>query len=137
MGVIQIKRHIAGAVAIPALAAGELAYLDPQVATNDDSLSVGSTVAGVATTRTLVSNQRQVELAGAQTITGVKTFDISNIKITGGAAGDGITTDGQGNLSFSAAASGGLTAVATDSSLTGNGTSTSPLSVATVDGGTF
>lgn len=142
MAVIQLKSHIGSAAAVPQLAAGEPAFIDPQLAVTDgtdggSTLTVGTTVGGAAATRLLVGASRQVELAGAQTITGVKTIDIANLKITGGATGQGITTDGNGNLSFAAEAAGGLTAVVTDATLTGNGTAASPLSVAALSGGTF
>jgi len=122
---IQIKRRI-NATGLPAsLAAGELAFHDPGAGTGPAELYVGSTPASVLT---LVSNARQVEIAGAQTITGTKTIAVAALKITGGANTNILTTDGSGNLSWSAAPGGGITAVSHDTTMTGDGNAT-PLSV--------
>lgn len=126
---MQIRRRLGSPGAPTSLAEGQFGYNDPGAAVNDDQLFIGSLQGATATVRTLVSSQRQVELAGAQTITGAKTISISNLKVTGGSANDIVTTDGAGNLTFTAAPSGGLLAVATDGTLSGNGTSATPLSV--------
>lgn len=126
---MQIKRRIGSAGAPTTLAEGQLAYGDPQVAANDDALYIGSDVGGTPTVRTLVSNTRQVELAGTQTITGVKTFSPTSFHLTGGANNNILATDGAGNVHWTAAPSGGLLNVSTDTTLNGDGTSGSPLSV--------
>lgn len=107
--VIQIKRRIPG-VGKPAagtgvgeVRAGELAASISAVAATavaDLYIGDGSFV------HDLVSKERQVEVAGAQTITGAKTIAIGNLRVTGGADGDLVSTDGAGNLSFSAPARG-------------------------------
>jgi hypothetical protein len=110
---IQIKRNLGStAVAVPTLLDGELAYAASGFLPNGgkDELVIGNTGSG----KVLISNQRQVELAGAQTITGNKTFGagaklaiaIADLLVSGGAAGDTIVTDGAGNLTFGAAAAG-------------------------------
>jgi hypothetical protein len=120
---IQIKRRV-GTTGVPAaLAVGELAFQDP--GGGPASLYVGTTPAAVLT---LVSNARQVEIAGAQTVTGAKTFSPTSFKLTGGAATNILTTDGAGNVSWSAAPGGGITAVSHDTTMTGDGNAT-PLSV--------
>ena len=55
---------------------------------------------------TLVAPTRQVEIAGAQTITGAKTIDVANIKIPGGVAGQFLSTTDPvtGALAFAPAA---------------------------------
>jgi hypothetical protein len=88
-------------------------------------LYVGTSPAAV---KTLISSVRQVEIAGAQTITGIKTIAVANFKLTGGASTNILTTDGAGNLTWSAAPGGGITAVAHDTTMTGDGNAT-PLSV--------
>src|SRR5262245_50454385 len=97
--VIQVKRRL-GVISIPvagALADGELAYNDETgTPAGAQNLYVGSGGA----VRTLISSTRQVEVAGAQTITGAKTIDVANLKVTGGASGQLMSTDGAGNLAF-------------------------------------
>jgi hypothetical protein len=117
--VIQIKRRVGSAGIPTALAEGELGFHDP--GGGPASLYIGTTPAGVLI---LVDSTRQVELTGAQTITGAKTISVANIKITGGAATNVLTTDGSGNLSWSAAPGGGITAVSHDTTLTGDGNTT-------------
>jgi hypothetical protein len=120
---IQIKRRV-GSSGVPAsLAVGELAFQDP--GGGPASLYIGTSPAAVLT---LVSNTRQVEIAGAQTVTGAKTFSTSSFKLTGGAATNILTTDGAGNVSWTAAPGGGITAVSHDTTMTGDGNAT-PLSV--------
>jgi hypothetical protein len=122
--VIQIKRRTGIAGAPASLAVGELAYNDPGGAAID-ALYIGTSPAAV---KTLISPTRQVEIAGAQTITGVKTIAVTNLKITGGATTNILTTDGAGNLAWSAAPAGGIISVAHDGTLAGDGNLT-PLSV--------
>jgi hypothetical protein len=120
---IQIKRRV-GSSGVPAsLAVGELAFQDP--GGGPASLYIGTSPAAVLT---LVSNTRQVEIAGAQTVTGAKTFSTSSFKLTGGAATNILTTDGAGNVSWTAAPGGGITAVSHDTTMTGDGNAV-PLSV--------
>jgi len=120
---IQIRRRV-GSAGVPAsLAEGELAFQDP--GGGPASLFIGTTPAAVLT---LVSATRQVEIAGAQTVTGAKTFSPTSLKITGGAATNILTTDGAGNISWTAAPGGGITAVSHDTTMTGDGNAT-PLSV--------
>lgn len=125
---MQIKRRIGTAGAPATLAEGQLGYNDPAAAANDDQLFIGSTASGSGVVRTLVSNQRQVELAGAQTISGVKTIAVANLRLTGGSNNNILQTDGNGNLSWTAAPSGGLLTVSTDTTIDGDGTTGSPLS---------
>jgi hypothetical protein len=120
---IKIKRRVGSAGAPASLAEGELAFHDS--GGGPAELYIGTTPAAVLT---LVSNTRQVEIAGAQSITGTKTIAVSALKITGGAATNVLTTDGAGNLSWSAAPGGGITAVSHDATLSGDGNVT-PLSV--------
>jgi hypothetical protein len=121
--VIKIKRRV-GTTGVPtSLSEGELAFQDP--GGGPASLYIGTTPTAVLT---LVSNTRQVEIAGAQTVTGVKTIAVGNLKITGGASTNVLTTDGAGNLSWTAAPGGGITAVSHDATLSGDGNAT-PLSV--------
>jgi hypothetical protein len=121
--IIQIKRRVGSAGVPTALGEGELAFHDP--GGGPAELYVGTTPAAVLA---LVSSSRQVEIAGAQTISGVKTISVANLKITGGASTNVMTTDGAGNLSWSAAPGGGITAVSHDTTLTGDG-NVNPLSV--------
>jgi hypothetical protein len=131
VGPIQVMTRIGGTPgAPPTLLPGQLAYNQPDVTdptVPGDILYIGD---GLNVTE-LVGRDRQVELWGDQTITGQKTIDISDLKITGGEANDFLTTDGQGNLAFSnVVPGGGLTQVTTDGvTLSGLGTSASPLSV--------
>src|SRR5215475_1700903 len=108
---MQIRRRIGTAGAPPALVQGQLGYNDPGATTNDDALFIGSMQGGSATVRTLVSSSRQVEIAATQTITGPKTIAIAALHITGGSANNILTTDGAGNLTWTAAPSGGLLTV--------------------------
>lgn len=124
--VIKIKRRVGSAGVPTTLAEGELAFQDP--GGGPAQLFIGSTPAAVLT---LVSNSRQVEIAGAQTITGAKSFSPGSggsFHLTGGSATNVLTTDGVGNVSWTAAPGGGITAVSHDTTLTGDGNAT-PLSV--------
>jgi hypothetical protein len=112
--VIQIKRNLGStAVAVPTLLDGELAYAASGFLPNGgkDELVIGNTGSG----KVLISNQRQVELTGNQTIaSGTKNFAagaklavaVADLLVSGGAAGDTIVTDGAGNLTWGAAAAG-------------------------------
>jgi hypothetical protein len=121
---IQIKRRVGSAGVPAALAVGELAFHDPGSG-GATELFAGTSPAAVVT---LVSNTRQVEIAGAQTITGTKTIAVAAFKLTGGANTNILSTDGTGNLTWTAAPGGGITAVSHDTTLTGDGNAT-PLSV--------
>lgn len=91
--VMQIRRRTTGAAGVPpSLEPGELSYCYV-----GNTLSIGD---GASVVQTLVSAARQVEIGGDQTITGNKTIDVSRLKITGGAFGNLLTTDGAGNVSF-------------------------------------
>ena len=121
--VIKIKRRVGSAGVPSSLAEGELAFHD--AGGGPAELYIGTTPAAVLT---LVAAARQVEIAGSQTITGTKTIAIGALKITGGANTNIMTTDGAGNLSWTAAPGGGITAVSHDTTMTGDG-NTTPLSV--------
>jgi hypothetical protein len=123
---IKIKRRVGSAGVPTTLAEGELAFQDP--GGGPATLYVGTTPPAVLT---LVSNARQVEIAGSQTVTGAKTFSPGaggSFHLTGGAATNILTTDGAGNVSWTAAPGGGITAVSHDTTMTGDGNAT-PLSV--------
>jgi hypothetical protein len=91
--VIQIRRRTTGAAGAPSsLQPGELAYNYV-----GNTLLIGD---GASVVQVLVSAARQVEIAGAQTITGNKTISTANLKLTGGSAGNLLSTDGAGNISF-------------------------------------
>lgn len=135
---MQINRRLGAGGAPTALAEGQLSYNDPSVVAYDglmianDHLYVGSQDSTSAPQiRTLIGADRQVELAGAQTITGAKTIAANLFHLTGGGANDILQTDGAGNLTWTAAPSGGLLSVATGplGTLTGNGVSGTPLEV--------
>jgi hypothetical protein len=131
---IQIKRRLGGAAAPlgPAsgdVEAGELAYND-----NGHTLHIGG--AGTpAAVHTLIGANRQVELTGPQTITtgvgNAKTFDTTNLRITGGAAAGNILARGtnDGDLVWVSAPGAGTVAVEVEDpgSLTGDGTLSDPL----------
>jgi hypothetical protein len=121
--VIKIKRRVGSSGVPTSLAEGELAFQDP--GGGPASLYIGTTPAAVMT---LVSATRQVEIAGAQTITGTKTIAVAAFKLTGGANTNILSTDGAGNLTWTAAPGGGITAVSHDTTMTGDGNAT-PLSV--------
>jgi len=125
---LQIRRRIGGTAAAPAeLEEGQLAYNLPD--SEVDALYIGDDENGV---RTLVSAQRQVELAGTQTITGSKTISISNLHITGGSNGYSIATDGSGGLTWVAAPP---ASVITATPITGNGLTATPIGLALASAG--
>jgi hypothetical protein len=91
--VIQIRRRTTGAAGAPStLQPGELAYNY-----SGNTLLIGD---GASVVQVLVSAARQVEIGGDQTITGNKTIASTNLKLTGGSAGNLLSTDGAGNISF-------------------------------------
>jgi hypothetical protein len=102
--VIRVKRNATSAAVPATLDPGELAVnIFPSSPTN---LYVGS---DTNTVLNLVNPNRQVELTGDQgPIAGNKTFagtgmvtvPVANLKVSGGAAGNGLVTDGAGNLTF-------------------------------------
>lgn len=94
VAVIQVKRRIGTAGAPSSLAPGELAFSDFGGATR---LYAGTSPAAVVA---LVSDTRQVEIAGAQTITGDKTIAVANLHISGGLSGQILSTNGSGGLSW-------------------------------------
>lgn len=109
---------------------GELAYNQPNVVepnNRSDVLYVGDG----ASVLELVGAARQLELWGNQTILpgSQKTISVNDLKLTGGQPDWLLTTDGNGNISWTNAPGGGLTQVATDDTLTGLGTVAEPLSV--------
>src|SRR5262245_54288575 len=118
--VIQMKRRVAGTGSPATLAAGEPAVAMP--AAGPAELYVGDGAA----VWPLVSSARQVEIAGAQTITGVKTIDAANLKLTGGAASAVLTTDGLGNLTWVVNPP---AQIVTGNGLTGNGLVATPVAL--------
>src|SRR5215475_7733906 len=95
---LQHRRRLGAPGAPPTLLQGQFAINDPG-GTPPPFLPrlYGGGLNGVVT---LVSNQRQVELTGTQTITGDKTIDINQLHVLGGQGGDTFTTDGMGNLQW-------------------------------------
>ena len=118
---LQIRRRVGGVAAPPAtLLAGQLAVNFP--GTGNSTLFCGDGTA----VELLVSDTRQVELAGAQSITGAKTIAVGNLKLTGGSNGQTIATDGSGNLSFVSAPP---AEVVTDGAIEGNGLLATPITL--------
>jgi hypothetical protein len=129
MATIQLRRHLVGGpVAPPAtLNPGELFFNLPGFTGNGpNSLWIDTGAALIP----LVDNTRQMEVAAAQAITGVKTFSTNTLRITGGAADNVLLTDGIGNVRFGPPPSSGIASVTSDATLTGDGSPASPLSVA-------
>lgn len=127
---ISILNRIGEPGAPSFLSPGELAYNQPEaVAPVEplDALYVGN---GTSVSM-LVGAGRQLELFGAQTIVpgSAKTINVEDLKIIGGQPDWVLVTDGNGNISFTNAPGGGITQVATDATLTGLGTTASPLGV--------
>lgn len=116
---VQHLRHLGSLATPPSLLDGQLALNDPG---GGQPVRLYGGAGGVVP---LVSPTRQVELAGAQTITGAKTIDIGLLHLTGGHAGDTIRTDGNGNISFVAGAGGFPEAPATGQLYLRNGQTTS------------
>lgn len=133
---MQVNRRLHSAGAPTTLQVGQLSWNDPGTVdtpvANDTVLYIGSEDSSSAPiVRTVVGATRQVELAGAQTITGLKTIAVTNLHITGATANQILTaTDATGALHWTNAPSGGLTTVATDgATLSGDGTSGAVLAV--------
>ena len=135
MARIQIRRAgTAAAVAPPQPGEdGELAYAaggfigapPHSVAGNDLIISFGSA------NRVLIGAGRQVELIGAQTITGRKTFPLAALSILGGAPDAVLSTDGVGNLSWvTGIGGGGIDMVEVSPPLDGTGVAGDPISIA-------
>lgn len=128
---ISILNRVGAPGAPPTLGQGELAYNQPDVLTpnnRSDVLYVGDG----ASVLELVGAGRQLELWGVQTIEvgATKTIAVEDLKILGGGADFILTTDGQGNISWTNAPGGGLTQVATDGvTISGIGTVASPIAV--------
>ena len=97
--ILKIKRG-SGQPPASSLASGELAYDD----TGND-LYIGNSLGNTAD---LVSEARQVEIAGDQTITGAKTINVDKLILPGTNAGVGQVltgTDAAGNFDWAPAAS--------------------------------
>lgn len=126
---VQHLRRLGNPGAPPSLLQGQFAVNDPGGAVLP-SLYAGSTSSVV----TLVSSARQVEITGAQTITGEKTINIGLFHLTGGSAGDTLRTDGLGGLSWVAGAAAFPEAPADNKLYGRNGTSKSwvPIEAATL-----
>lgn len=128
---IQLLNRIGAPGAPLFLSAGELAYNQPDSSAPIEAVDVLYVGNGVGI-NVLVGNERQLELWGNQTILpgSQKTIDVTDLKLTGGQPDWLLTTDGNGNISWTNAPGGGLTQVATDNvTLTGLGTVASPLAV--------
>ena len=98
--IIQLHRRVTG-VGVPAtLAEGEPFY---------NSLGQELYIADASgVPQTLVSGTRQVELSTDQTITGNKTIAVAALHVTGGTAGQVLSTvDGAGAMAFITPAAGG------------------------------
>ena len=115
---LQILRRIGTSGAPSDLEEGQLAYNKP--ATGSDALYIG----GGDVVNLLVSSTRQLELTGIQTIaagsTNAKRFATTNFLLDGGDAGDILSTDGNGNLSWHEAPPASVL-VDDESALEGNG----------------
>lgn len=128
---IQILSRIGLPGAPPALQAGQLAYNQPDISepnNRSDVLYIGDGLSVLE----LVGAARQLELWGDQVIQpgATKTIDVADLKLLGGQADWILTTDGNGNISWTNAPGGGLTQVATDGvTLSGLGTTADPLAV--------
>lgn len=127
---ISILNRIGAPGAPSFLSPGELAYNQPETTAPVeplDALYIGN---GTSVS-VLVGRARQLELWGAQTIVpgSPKTINVEDLKVIGGEPEWVLQTDGNGNLSFTSAPGGGISQVATDVTLTGQGTPASPLSV--------
>jgi hypothetical protein len=129
MATIQLRRHVTGGqVAPPAtLNEGEPFFNLPGfTGSGPNSLWIDTGTALIP----LVDSARQVEVAGAQTVTGAKTFSTTTLRVTGGVADNVLITDGAGNLRFGPQTppGGGIVAVNHDATMTGDGDAV-PLSV--------
>lgn len=120
-GPVQHLRRIGAPGMPPALLPGRLALNDPQDGQTLARLYGGVGVSpmypsGVAT---LISNTRQVEITGEQTITGDKTIDVSKLHVLGGSHGDVLVTDGLGGLEWIAGGGGVFPEAPTDGRIYG------------------
>jgi hypothetical protein len=105
---LQILRNVgSAAVAVPTLLEGELAFAKGGF--TGGAAANGLVVGDGTAAQVLVGSNRQVELSGNQTIaSGTKTFAtgaklaiaVADLKVSGGAAGNTLITDGAGNLSW-------------------------------------
>lgn len=121
-GPVQIRRRIGTPGMPPALLPGQLAINDLQDL--DGTLArlyggVGFTPLYPSGVAILVSNERQVELTGEQTITGDKTIDVSKLHVLGGSHGDVLVTDGLGGLEWIAGGGGVFPEAPTDGRIYG------------------
>src|SRR5262249_9043705 len=105
---VQVRRRLGTQGTPPDLLQGQLAINDLGDGTTLARLFGGTVLSPMYPTgvATLVSNLRQVELGGAQTITGDKTIAVANLHVLGGGQGDALVTDGQGNLTWVAGGGG-------------------------------
>src|SRR5215467_5905514 len=133
-GPVQIRRRIGSPGMPPDLLQGQLAINDVGDGTTLARLYGGTAPSllyptGVAT---LVSNTRQVELTGQQTIVGDKTINVSRLHITGGAHADVL-----GNMVWTSGGGGVFPEAPTDGQSYGrNGRSKSWVPVLPLSGGT-
>lgn len=138
-GPIQHLRRIGSPGMPPALLPGRLAINDPMDGQTQAILYGGVGVSpmypsGVAT---LVSNTRQVELLGEQTITGDKTISVANLHVLGGSHGDVLVTDGLGGLEWISGGGGVFPEAPTDGTIYGrDGLTRSWVPVLPLSGGT-
>jgi hypothetical protein len=91
---LQHRRRIGTAGAPPTLLTGQFGINDLGGA------SLPSLYVGTPAVKTLVSNTRQVELDGEQTIIGDKTIAVARLHVLGGNSGNVLSTDGLGNLAW-------------------------------------
>ena len=126
---IQLKRRIGGAATMTGvdLEEGEPAFND-----NGETLWIGGEDGDV--NHLLVGSDRQIEITGTQIVTtgagNAKTFDTTNLKLTGGTAGNIITRGtNDGDLVWAAAPSTEVI-LAANSGLTGTGVTGDGLAVA-------
>jgi hypothetical protein len=122
---IRLKRG-AGAPAV-----SDLVNAEPAWDTTNNNLNIGT---GTAVIR-LVGNDRQVELAGVQTITGRKNMALWDgstgaLSISGGNNGEFLQTNGSGELEWAEVdLSAGAVAVVVEDPIDGDGTTGDPLTV--------
>lgn len=140
-GPVQVRRRIGTPGMPPALLPGQLAINDLQ--DTDGTLArlyggVGFTPVYPSGVAILVSNERQVELTGEQTITGDKTIDVSKLHVLGGSHGDVLVTDGLGGLEWIAGGGGVFPEAPTDGQIYGrDGLTESWVPVLPLSGGTI
>ena len=80
----------------PLFAFGGLADMNLAFGNSELAINISSGIGTIP----LVSRRRQVELTGIQDVGGRKTFGLANISITGGLAGQVLTTVSPGNLGW-------------------------------------